>query len=312
MKNFFTISFVAFLLPFSFAQQTETLQHFNPDEITPVVENYSSGQGYYTGHNHYNDEEFAEKYEIEGTGKVHGILAIHDGIEGTAGSLNASYRVFTVASNGLPQNSIASKSMSYGEIPVNGTFFNVEFTNPVNVAGQFFVSFNLGDYAHGGLGTKRIALTHAPHGTRPDSDFGVFGRNAIRWHTHGGSAVWKDYRTENFTSYEPAVYFSLFPIVELDPLSTIEFENNSNVGNVYPNPSNGEFQIPIRSQSSGIVKLSLLDMSGNVLSTQEINVTAANDSYTFSKRGLTPGVYLLYIETAEGSVVQRVIIKDAL
>ena len=37
----------------------DTLQHFSLDIVTPIIESYTSNQGYYTGHNNYGDEEFA-------------------------------------------------------------------------------------------------------------------------------------------------------------------------------------------------------------------------------------------------------------
>lgn len=134
-----------------FAQ--ETLQNFNPDEITPVIESYPNNYGYYTGHNNYGDEEFAEKYQIDGTGTIHGIIAIHDGQEGT-GSLSASYRIYSVANNGLPNTPIANKNIPYSDIPVDGSLFTVNFNNPIEVSDEFFTSFRLGDYSHGGLGTQ--------------------------------------------------------------------------------------------------------------------------------------------------------------
>ena len=52
-----------------------------------------------------------------------------------------------------------------------------------------------------------MALTHSPNGTTPSSDFNFFGRNAIRWHNgnHNGVTIWKDYKTENFPGYQPAI-----------------------------------------------------------------------------------------------------------
>src|SRR5690606_41655901 len=67
------------------------------------------------------------------------------------------------------------RSIPYSDIPVDGSLFTVNFNNPIEVSDEFFTSFRLGDYSHGGLGTKRIAITHAPDGTRPESDFDVYG-----------------------------------------------------------------------------------------------------------------------------------------
>ena len=72
-----------------FAQ--DTIQHFSLDIVTPITESYPSNQGYYTGHNSYGDEEFAEKYDFNGTTNILGVIAIHQGTNGTS-SMNASIK----------------------------------------------------------------------------------------------------------------------------------------------------------------------------------------------------------------------------
>lgn len=290
---------------FALAQNT-TLQHFDPSSTTPVVESYGTSQGYYTGHNSYGDEEFAEKYEISGSAQLVGVSAIHLGQDGT-GNLLAGYKAYTVGSDGLPASQLANKSVLYSEIPVNGTITTQLFSSPVNVTGSFFVSFNLGDYAHGGLGTKLIAVSHSPHGSRPASDLGVFGRNAIRFHSHGAPA-WADYQTENFSNYSPAVYFALFPVVQLSGLSTVEFDKKGNVGAVYPNPSTGNFKVPVQSNAGGEAELKLFDMSGKLVSQKKERLSSGKIEIAFSNQNLQKGIYLLWIKTPEGAVSQKVII----
>ncbi len=290
-----------------FGQQT-TLQHFDPAVITPIVELYPNDLGYLTGNNEYGDEEFAEKYEIQGTGKLHGITAIHLGQDGTPGSITASYRAYSVGSNGLPETALANKNVSYADVPVDGQPNTTLFSSPVNVSGSFFVSFRLGDYAHGGLGTKKIAVSHSPDGSRPESDFEVYGRNVIRWHGHG-AAIWKDYRTENFSDYSPAVYFSLFPIVELNDLAVIDFNGKGNVGAVYPNPSSGIFTIPVLSNLGGEAHFKLFDFSGKLVSEKKSKLSTGKTNYLFSDETLNPGNYILWIKTPEGNISQKISIK---
>ena len=293
-----------------FAQ--DTLQHFNFNTTTPIIESYTSNQGYYTGHNDYGDEEFAEKYEFIGTTNILGVIAIHQGVVGTS-SMNASYKIYDVGGNGLPATEIANKNVAYSNIPVDGTPNTVMFTNPVSISGDFFVSFSLGDYIHNNPGTKNIALTHSPNGTRPSSDLGVFGRNAIRWHNgnHNGVAIWKDYRTENFPNYQPAVYFSLFPILQLTPSSIVVLGNNKgNVGSIYPNPSlSGKFNIPIKSRYAGKANITLFDLEGKIVSRKQINLTLGKTNYLYSDTKLISGTYIFLVETPEGAVAQQVIVE---
>lgn len=289
-----------------FAQ--DTLQHFAPTTTVPMADEYPSAQGYYTGHNDYADEEFAEKYEIAGSGSVLGVIAIHDGVQGTS-SMNASYKIYSVASNGLPGTQLATKSVSNNSIPIDGSLHTVMFSSAASVEDEFFVSFDLGDYAHNDPGTKMIAITHTPDGTRPSSDFDVFGRNAIRWHAHGDVA-WKDYRTENFQSYQPAVYFSLFPIVQLNATSVIEFDNRgSSIGSVFPNPTSREgFTVPINTVQGGEAIFQLFDSQGKIVVERQEVLAAGKTDYVFSDNGLLAGTYFLLTRIPEGSVSQVVII----
>ena len=137
MKKF-KISIILSIFPaYIFAQ--DTLQHFNFDSITPIIETYTSNQGYYTGHNNYGDEEFAEKYEFTGTSNILGVIAIHQVVSGNS-SMNGSYKIYEVGGNGLPSTELASKSVAYNDIPVNGTPNTVIFTNPVSISSDFFIS----------------------------------------------------------------------------------------------------------------------------------------------------------------------------
>ena len=51
--------------------------------------------------------------------------------------MNASYKIYDVGVNGLPGTELASKSVPYNDIPVDGTPNTVMFTNPVPVSADF-------------------------------------------------------------------------------------------------------------------------------------------------------------------------------
>lgn len=308
MKKRSFILLTAAVSSFVMAQQT-TLQHFDPTVITPIVEEYEDGDGYLSGINAYGDEEFGEKYEIQGTGKLFGVSAIHVGQDGTAGSVMAAYRAYNVAGSGLPGAQIANYNLSYADVPVDGSLKSIQFANPVNISGNFFVSFRLGDYSHGGLGTKTLALTYAPDGTRTQSDLANYGRNVVRWHSHGATPTWKDFRTENLENYQPAIHFAIFPIVELDDMAVVDFNQKGNIGAVYPNPSNGTFRIPVKSNTGGESTFKLFDMSGKLVAEKSAKLSSGNSEFVFAEEKLQKGLYILWIKTPEGAVSQKVSIK---
>jgi hypothetical protein len=300
----------AFLFPFAFstAVAQDTLRHFDPNAMPPVADAYST-QGFHTGHNSYYDEEFAEQYEVSGPSEVLGLIAIHDGDEGVS-SLIASYNVYEVASDGLPGTLLATQPVPYISIPVDGSPYAVTFPSAAPVSDVFFVSFDLGDYAHNDPGTNNIALTHSPDGTRPSSDFGVYGRNAIRWHDHGGTN-WKDYRTENFTSYEPAVHFSLFPIMRMDPTGVVEFDQQgSAVGALFPNPApQGHFSIPVQSAAGGEALVQIFDATGKAVAERRLALAPGTSNLDISDIRLNTGSYIVFVRIPEGSMGQKLFVR---
>ena len=66
--------------------------------------------------------------------------------------MNASYKIYEVGENGLPSTELASKSVAYNSIPLDGSPNTVIFTSPVSISSDFFISFDLGDYIHNNLG----------------------------------------------------------------------------------------------------------------------------------------------------------------
>ena len=77
----------------------------------------------------------------------------------------------------------------------------------------FSFLFNLGDYIHNNPGTISSALTHSPNGTRPSSDFNVFGRkcNTLAMEIIMVLAYGKTIEQKNFPGYQPKNLFFTFP-----------------------------------------------------------------------------------------------------
>ena len=292
----------------AYAQAPDTLRHFDPQVNVPVADVFAGTDGYHTGHNAFGDEEFAEKYQVAGTRNVLGIVAIHRGVAGTS-THNASYRLYEVAGNGLPGTMKVDKSVPNNNIPVNGSPFVVLFNTPVSVTNTFFASFNLGDYSHSSPGTKMIALAHSPDGTRPASDLSVFGRNAIRWHSHGGAPEWYDYRTQNFTNYQPALHFALFPIMEATVTSVATLRGQAQISAAYPNPTSGAVTVPVTSQAGGKATFQLLDLQGKLISQEQAYLQPGQSHYRFTPGTAAAGTYILLIQIPEGGIAQKLTIN---
>lgn len=307
MKTIFSlINALVFLSKLSlFAQDTLTNL---PKTATRTINKYSSGWGYYTGHNGNYIEEFAEKYYINGNRTLLGVLSEHTGV--VANNNNESqFNVYSVGNNKLPGNLMVSKTVIYGDINLSGNSMITIFNVPALVSDSFFVSFNLTDYAHGGFDGDTIGLLYGVDGSRPSTDLSRFGRNAVRHHSHG-SPIWKDFYSQNFTPIK--THFAIYPILVsangIDDLKTDEFE----ITNVFPNPFTESLYIKVN-QKNEVSKLSITIY--NDLGQIVKQITSENFNYTDSKEikintsELISGRYILFIKGNNTGLATQIIKK---
>ena len=101
----------------------------------------------------------------------------------------------------------------------------------------------------------------------------------------------------------------IFPTVCGDTGTTgIKPISNINNFNIYPNPSNGVFTASVHMSSASDVYMSITDMTGTkVYESTENAVVSMNKQINLSH--LAAGVYIASVKTAEGTSVQRLVIK---
>jgi len=92
------------------------------------------------------------------------------------------------------------------------------------------------------------------------------------------------------------------------PTSIIEQTNTYQV-TYFPNPATGNLYVNINSPKQGKVTLSLVDVTGRVITTQATEQGVGKALYTFSTDTLQAGMYLLVIDTPAGKEVRKVIVK---
>ena len=294
MKTIFSlINALLFLSKLSlFAQDTLTNL---PKTATRTINKYSSGWGYYTGHNGNYIEEFAEKYYISGSRTLLGVISEHTGV--VANNNNESqFKVYSVGNNKLPGNLIVSKTLIYGDINLSGNSMITIFNAPALVSDSFFVSFNLTDYAHGGFDGDTIGLLYGEDGSRPNTDLPRFGRNAVRHHSHG-SPIWKDFYSQNFTPIK--THYALFPIlapatIGINELETDEFK----IASVYPNPFVESINLKIVTIDVNDLTVIIYNDFGQVVktvNTENIEFTN-NEEIKIDCKELGPGRYIVFIK----------------
>lgn len=290
---------------------THVLMHLAPEEATEMP-NYwgqtSQGNplwGYMIGHNAYGDEEFGEKYDIDGEGHVVGVMAY---LGGTSVSNNtAHFNVYSVAANGLPGDLVESKSFVLGEAATDGTTpVMVMFDSHAIVENEFFVTLNLGDYSHDPLVGDTVCLMSGIDGSRPASD-DTFGRTVIRWHSHS-SLNWKDFMTQNFTPL--SVYFAIYPIMEG---SEVVSSSNSLVNeaslSMFPVPFQQELNINFTATDAREMNVRIFNTNGKLMESSRQMVVPGDNLIQLNMNQHAAGSYVVSLESA-GYRYARVVTKS--
>lgn len=90
-------------------------------------------------------------------------------------------------------------------------------------------------------------------------------------------------------------------------MGTSDINNLSNAG-IFPNPNNGQFTFKADNVKKGNVKTIIYDTAGRSVYTNEVNHWGGNYANTYNVK-LPTGVYMIVIETADGVINEKLIIK---
>lgn len=294
MKKLFAIALAAaFAAPLA-AQETHVLQHIAPENATETP-NYwgqtSQGQplwGYYLGHNIWGDEEWGEKFDIDGAGEVVGVIAHIGGTTST--STNAFLKAYEVGGNGLPGNMLRSKSFPINDAAGDGSVM-VMFDTPAEVNNEFFVTLDVGDYSHDPH-LDTIVLMSGPDGSRPASD-SDYGRNVIRWHAHS-APNWRDFLTQNSTPI--STYFAVYPIMAGGALSATDAFTSGAAPVMFPVPCNTELNLRFNAAETRDMTVRIFDINGKMLQAVRQTVAAGENLIQLDMSPYAAGSYVIAME----------------
>ncbi len=261
--------------------------------------------GYYLGHNYKYQQQFAEKYYVSGHTHVIGVVAHLTGTY-TNGHNEAFFRVFEVGTNGLPGTELEHGHADFEDLDLSGGATVVLFHHEAHAEDSFFVSFDLGDYAHGGHEGDTIGLLYAPDGSRDAADLANFGRNVIQEHSHS-SVVWKDFYSQNFTPV--ATHLAIYPIVELDHVGISSvFAHGLTLSAPYPNPAVDQIYIPFSLDAPDQISIEIMDMSGRIVyRTSKGSLSAGTHLETIGIGSLEAGYYNVVIRSGKAALATRIL-----
>jgi len=295
MKKTLLLSLISlFSMGFAKAQTHDTLRNLPPSAplvnwmMTGTAQGGTPEWGSFLGHNIYGDEAFGEKYTNTGNTQVAGIIAHHSGH--ASGSNNeAWYRIHQVASNGLPGNVIGGKKIKLADINRSGEPFVVMFDNPINVTGDFFVIWDLDDYSHGTQFGDTLRLLAGEDGSRPASDHANFGRNVVRWHSHGTTPAWKDFFTQNFSPF--SIYFGIYPIVLNNATAQNEIAMIENIS-YFPQPCNDLLNFNFSPKEAGEYAIEFISLNGKCYEQRNVWLQQGENLLQFDLSHLPSGNFI--------------------
>ena len=289
------LALLALAAPAALAQTApDTLRHLPPGTDLVAHEYAAPRSGYVLGHNSQRTEEYGERYRIEGTGRLVGVVAHLTGAVAHENHI-AEFNAYRVGANGLPDALLGKKQLFYGDLDLSGGPMIARFNTPVAMADSFFVTFNVGDYAHGGYDGDEIAVLAGPDGSREAGDLGAFGRNVVRLHNHG-VRDWADLYTQNFTPI--ATHLALFPIVELEGATAGEdgpalVSMDLTLRAAYPNPARSAATLAFELAAPADVRVEVFDAAGRLVRSADLGGRAVGaHTHALDLGGLAPGAYV--------------------
>lgn len=79
--------------------------------------------------------------------------------------------------------------------------------------------------------------------------------------------------------------------------------------NIYPNPNTGNFSINFILAKNQIVNVEMINLQGQVVSTQSIKATTGSNSLPVNVSSVAKGIYFVKIQTIDGAITRRVSVQ---
>jgi hypothetical protein len=294
------------------ASETDTLKNHAAGATLQIGKYTTSGDwGFYAGHNSNFQQQFGEKYKISEHADVLGVVAYIGTTTGTVSDndLEIDFKLWGAKADGSPTDTgyIEDGHIDLGDVTLGGPTV-IMFHSHAHVDYDFFVTMDLGDYLHDGLGSDTVGLYHTADGTRTAADISSTNyRNIFQAHSHS-SVSWKDFYTQFTTPTAIATHFAIYPIVEMEEHSSVTFANESiQVSAPYPNPCTQTVNIPYYLNRSQKTSFTIMDIKGKVIERYEATpTTAGQHTKQIDISKLPTGIYNILIAGEEGAVAMKI------
>ena len=298
------------------ASQLDSTTAYYYDTVPPF------DSGYVFGMNAYGDQAFAERFDISATDSpamVIGTIALFDGILNATTNKTINFHVWSQGSmtqlsssrpnvllTGKPDAVLATQNVRVDSLGIdtNGNMLKYHaFSTPTAyLTDSFFVGY-APDWTHSqangefiSLMTTRDGYRYQPITTISGADTIINVLNAVQW----SDGTWNDEATQNAQTTVHLAVFPVFIINTPQSVSGITHKDLTFFGN-YPNPANDFTNIRFSLAKSADVTITLTDMNGRILRTQELKNQPIGESVVkFNTSDLAVGNYLYLVRTSAG------------
>ena len=265
--------------------ETDTLNY----PLAGVYDYYyiPGGGGYVTGNNVFGDLAKANYFSNNQNRFITGVLmkfAI-----ATGGNPNVEIGLWdNSGANGSPGAKIGSNFISLNAIASNinsNQLTYVGFDPPIHIVNSFYAGFVIPTNA----GDTLVILSNTDGNTDPSTAWELWNTN--QWYSFNDTLSW-----------DLKIALAVFPIVQ----NTLGIEENNNVEiiNVFPNPSNGNFFISTKSIGVEPVTISVYKNDGTLIK----NEVSKNTGLLLVNLSDQPsGIYLLKLKTTSKSFIKRLV-----
>lgn len=144
----------------------------------------------------------------------------------------------------------------------------------------------------------------ACNNTTDNNEFDVYGRLGIAWDAKSEiNKQLKHWLDPDDTGKEILNGFEPLTGEVIDTYAGLEVEKDAALLSIYPNPSNGTFTI--ETSNTGEKSIVLINALGQTVK----EVTTSNNKVTVDGSNLTPGIYIVTVQTENKKITKRLIIK---
>tara|TARA_R110001592_G_scaffold178278_3_gene419000 strand:+ start:774 stop:3533 length:2760 start_codon:yes stop_codon:yes gene_type:complete len=218
----------------------------------------------------------------------------------------SSFTYVWSASTGEYVSNVANPVVS----PMTSTTYTVTATNNYGCSATTTIDVCVMDvrsYDKKAKATNKVVVCHHTSGKKGTKHVIIsISKNAVMQHLtlHGA-----------YTSHGDRLGDCNATCISSNPIVAAPIANNSEVSlnnlelQVYPNPSNGVFQIKIVNIKAG-TEFNLFDVTGKLVSRKIITTDALSKSVTVGNKNLPSGIYILKIISTEEIITKKLIINQ--